>query len=33
MELIVGRPTPLVVDMQHDFLNEGVPLAREAASR
>ena len=26
MELIVGRPTPLVVDMQHDFLNEGVPL-------
>ena len=26
MELIVGRPALLVVDMQHDFLDEGVPL-------
>lgn len=26
MELIVGRPALLVIDMQHDFLDEGVPL-------
>jgi nicotinamidase-related amidase len=26
MDLIVGRPALLVIDMQHDFLDEGVPL-------
>lgn len=26
MELIVGRPALLVIDMQHDFLDPGVPL-------
>jgi biuret amidohydrolase len=26
MELISGRPALLVIDMQHDFLDEGVPL-------
>jgi biuret amidohydrolase len=26
MELIVGRPALLVIDMQHDFLDQGVPL-------
>jgi nicotinamidase-related amidase len=26
MELITGRPALLVIDMQHDFLDEGVPL-------
>lgn len=26
MDLIVGRPALLVVDMQHDFLDAGVPL-------
>jgi nicotinamidase-related amidase len=26
MDLIAGRPALLVIDMQHDFLDEGVPL-------
>src|SRR5260370_25731100 len=26
MELINGRPALLVIDMQHDFLDDGVPL-------
>lgn len=26
MELIVGRPALLIIDMQHDFLDQGVPL-------
>jgi len=26
MDLMVGRPALLVIDMQHDFLDEGVPL-------
>src|ERR1700741_3614718 len=26
MDLIVGRAALLVIDMQHDFLDEGVPL-------
>jgi nicotinamidase-related amidase len=26
MDLIVGRPALLIIDMQHDFLDEGVPL-------
>jgi nicotinamidase-related amidase len=26
MKLIVGRPALLVIDMQHDFLDQGVPL-------
>jgi biuret amidohydrolase len=26
MDLIVGRPALLVIDMQHDFLDDGVPL-------
>jgi biuret amidohydrolase len=26
MDLIVGQPALLVIDMQHDFLDEGVPL-------